>query len=241
LTGMWLAWRAVGGLLERISSKGGVQLPPSVQVASRVLVLVLIVGLLLGLGFALVKKGAELDYRMRRVLRIRTELPGIRQRYPFDTVYEVANQFAFAERFVYWRASLHAFEVSPLTGVGPGNTGFFFAGGMPSYGYHLVETRSYLDPASPNFPNPKNLWVRLLSESGILGTAFYLTWLVLLAWAALQLRRRPGAHSVWLGTFGVLTLIAQLVEGFSLDSYALPQIWIANCLITACMLLQERS
>jgi len=41
-----------------------------------------------------------------------------------------------------------------------------------------------------------------------------------------------------LGLVGVLAIASQLVEGFSLDTFALPQIWIINGLITVAFVNQ---
>lgn len=191
------------------------------------------IGLTLAVAYGLLMRAAEVDSRMSRALATRSQLTTLRQQYPFNYPYEIANRFAFAERVVYWQGSLHPFAEYPLLGVGPGNAGFLFEEGVPSYGYGLRETRTYLEASVPAFPNPKNLWVRLLSETGFLGFATYVTWLGLIGVLAWRGRRVGSADLRWFSAAVLLSLAAQLVEGFSLDSFALPQVWIMNGLFTA--------
>jgi hypothetical protein len=223
----WVVGRWFGGMPARSRGRR--------QVAIGGLMLLVGIAGIGALGYGLLLRGAQIDWRMRRVLRLGTELPGIENEYPYAVPYEVANRFAMAERLVYWRASLQAFMRSPLIGVGPGNAGFFFEEGIPAYGRQLTEIQNYLDPSATPFPNPKNLWVRLLSEGGVLAAAFYLTWLLLGLGLALGALRRSG-YARWIGIMVLLSGVAQLVEGMSLDSYALPQLWLVNGLLGALLI-----
>ena len=183
-------------------------------------------------GYGLVKIGAAYDWRLRRVLRAPDEMAAIRQQHPYAVAYELANRVAFAERLVYWRTAFSAFEAHPVLGVGPGDAGFFFEASVPAYGHTLTEIQAILSPGNPNFPNPKNLWIRLLAETGLLGFSAYVTWIVLVAGCAWSLFSRGDGLARTLGLVGILAISAQLVEGFSLDTFALPQIWMVNGLIT---------
>jgi O-antigen ligase len=185
-----------------------------------------------GAMYGLVKVGASYDWRLRRVMQVPREMPSIRKQHPYAVVYELANRVAFAERLVYWRAAYSAFEAYPVFGVGPGNAGFFFESGVPAYGNSLTEIHAILQPGNPNFPNPKNLWIRLLSETGFVGFSAYWVWLLVLVGAAWSLFTEGEGAARSLGLMGLLALTAQLVEGFSLDTFTLPQIWIINGLIT---------
>jgi O-antigen ligase len=224
----WLIDRRVGGQRRRGRTR--------LQLLVGGVLLLLGLGGIAFAGYRLLIRGAQIDWRMRRVLRLDTELPGIKDQYPYAVPYEVANRFAMAERLVYWRASLNAFERSPLLGVGPGNAGFFFEGGVPAYGTHQSEIQIYLDPQSEPFPNPKNLWIRLLSENGVIGLAFYVTWLATGLLLALAIARGRSGLGQWLAMMALMSLVAQVVEAMSLDSYALPQLWLANGLLGAVVL-----
>ena len=196
-----------------------------------------IIGLaaLVGLLFAFITIGAKFDWRIRRVRTLPSQLDAIRNEHPFETVYAVADRAAFAERLVYWRAGYAPFERYPILGVGLGNAGFFFPEGVPSYGHQLVEIQKALDPLDENFPNPKNLWIRILSETGFLGLAAFLTWMVVLGFAAYALIAREQKMHRLLGIAGLLGLTAWIIEGLSLDTFALPQAWVLCGLLTAQM------
>lgn len=199
----------------------------------RLLALGLSVALLLLAAYAVVYFGRRYDKRLAQLFRTRTQLISIQQQYPYDFWYGLADRVAFAERLVYWTDGFRVFEHYPVLGVGPGNSGFLFAEVTPGFGYSLMEIRSALNPSNPEFPNAKNLWVRLLAETGIPGLAAYLTWLFLLFFGGWEIAsgRRGLVRTVALGA--LLSLTSQLIEGFSLDTFALPQIWIVNGMLTA--------
>jgi O-antigen ligase len=118
-------------------------------------------------------------------------------------------------------------------GVGVGNAGFMFEQGIPTFGYRLEEIRRVLSPENASFPNPKSLWIRLLAETGILGTAAFLTWVVLMLAAAVALSTTVVGETRVIGIAGLLAVPAWILEGFSLDTFALPQTWILVGLVTA--------
>lgn len=186
---------------------------------------------------ALVIVGASLagraDRRMRHLLTLPDLLTEIRVHSPNDVAYEVANRLAFAERVVYWVDGFRVFEQYPLLGVGPGNAGFFFEQSLPEYGYRLTEIQNLLMRADRTFPNTKNLWVRLLAETGIGGFAAFGIWLGLLGLSAWRTWKQGSPVRSMIGLAALVTLLAQLVEGFSLDSFALPQLWVMLGLSTA--------
>ncbi len=228
-----LTWRASGKLASRLASS--VQsfrsegrrriLHLALEIASLSVLLVVVItgGLVAG----------RVDRRMRHLLTLPDLLPEIRHYFPNDVPYEVANRLAFAERVVYWADGFRVFEQYPLLGVGPGNAGFFFERSLPDYGRRLTEIRNILLPADSNFPNTKNLWVRLLAETGIGGFTAFIVWLGLLALMAWGTWKKGWRVRSVVGLTAVLALLAQVGEGFSLDSFALPQLWVMLGLLTA--------
>jgi O-antigen ligase len=225
-------WRGTGRLVrmtwraERLSCsrlRRGLQL---------VLLLVGVFSVTAGL-VAVARAAIERDPRTNRLLSIPAQFDSIRSENPYETVYAVANRAAFAERLVYWRAGFWPFERYPVLGVGLGNAGFFFEDGLPAYGHRLVEIRNLLDPANPNFPNPKSLWLRLLGETGLVGFSAFLIWFGVLAAGGIALAKRARGVDRVIGVAGLLAILAQLSEGFSLDTFALPQLWIILGLLAA--------
>ncbi len=144
----------------------------------------------------------------------------------------LANRLDIAERVVYWDLGWKVFEDHPVLGVGLGNTGMFALEETSFYAWKLAELRRVLFYES-SLPNAKNLWIRILAETGLVGFALFATWLVILWLAARRLAKAPGKHASVPGLAGQFTLLALLLEGFSVDTFALPYLWVALGLLAA--------
>jgi O-antigen ligase len=133
--------------------------------------------------------------------------------------------------------SLAGWEVflrNPIIGVGLGQSGFYLLDHLPSWTRESsVLTASLFSPFSMQFPNPKNLWIRLLSETGLLGTTFFIVFMVVMLACAIYLAGKRDRLMKHIGLAGVISWLAIVVEGFSLDSFALPTMWIALGLVTS--------
>ncbi len=153
---------------------------------------------------------------------------------PEDSIFsiEYANQLAFAERMIYWATGWEIFNDHPVLGVGLGMAGYYFPEEMPAFGWYLPEIRDLIYRAE-FLPNTKSLWSRLLAETGLVGFAFFAVWLVLLWQSASLLRRSQDQQDRMVGLMGAIVLTAMLVEGFSVDSFALPYWWISLGILTA--------
>lgn len=172
-------------------------------------------GLLL-LAVFLVWVGSKLEPRLARILT-----------YDFSRAYGLfylTSLLFFAERAVYWVAGWEVFNQFPLFGVGIGNVGFFFPQTMPAFGYGLTEIRDLFFRLA-SLPNAKSLWVRIFAETGLIGAAFFVTWLYVLFRSASLTKRLGDPETKFAGWMTHLTIIALLSEGFSIDSFALPYIW----------------
>ena len=144
-----------------------------------------------------------------------------------------ASYLGFAERITYWQTAFNVYVKMPFFGSGLGMTGYYYLDAIPNSGYQLPETLSVM--LYDNFiPNAKNLWVRLLSETGIVGFSVFVSWLVM-HWRdakSVEQRKKSGLFKA-MGLAGQLLVIAMIVEGFSLDTFGLPYYWIGFGLIVA--------
>ncbi len=151
----------------------------------------------------------------------------------------LANQLALAERFAYWGLGWNVFTAFPWLGVGLGNTGFYFESHLPQFGWALSEFQKiYLE--NTFLVNPKNLWLRLLAETGVVGFALFVSWLYIVFASAQTLQRRNEPLLRALGWMGMLAVVALLGEGFSVDSFALPYAWTAFGLVVSASFLARR-
>ena len=128
-----------------------------------------------------------------------------------DSLIAFSDRLAFAERVVYWFGGWHVFNDYPF-GVGLGNAGFYMVERMNGQGLESMEVRNLVYRAG-YLPNTKNLWTRLLAETGILGLAVFLVWLVVLWRSAARSRKSENKLIQILGLAGQLFLMAYLVEG----------------------------
>ncbi len=129
-------------------------------------------------------------------------------------------------RAAYALSALAAWERSPILGVGVGAAGFYMYPALPEWVLTFVpEISRHLTPQSILFPNPKNLYVRLLAESGLLGFFLFLIfWFHLLADALSLAQRSAFGRAVMRAA--IFFLIAIALYHLTQDSLAQPNLWI---------------
>ena len=142
-----------------------------------------------------------------------------------------ANQLQFAERVVFWETGWEVFNDYPILGVGLGNTGYYFPQKMSTIGWALTEVNQIIFHQDA-VPNSKSMWSRILAETGLIGFALFLTWGLVLWFTGSRLAGGSGAGWRTAGLAVQLLLVAFLVEGFSIDSFALPYLWVGLGLAT---------
>lgn len=141
-----------------------------------------------------------------------------------------ANALQFGERVVYWQAGWDVFNRFPVVGVGLGNAGRWFDETIPSYGLNLIEVRQLLY-RSTELPNIKNLWIRILAETGFVGFAFFIAWLGSLLKQVIGNRNSRNTLQKFAAIWCIFIVIGIVLEGFSIDSFGMPYFWISSGLI----------
>ncbi|MCQ3936390.1 MAG: hypothetical protein DPW18_05010 [Chloroflexi bacterium] len=130
-------------------------------------------------------------------------------------------------RGAYSVGALGAFEEYPLTGVGLGGSGFYIYQNLPDWSLTTVpEIAKQLNPASRLYPNPKNLYVRLLAETGLIGFVLYLAVQFNLLGETLSLLNRREDWARFAAIAGVFAWLAVALYNFTQDSLTTPNIWI---------------
>ena len=161
---------------------------------------------------------SKADPRMAKMFQMDFKRP--------DAFMYYANELTFSSRVVYWEAGWNIFGDYPWLGVGLGNAGYFMPEKLSSYSMKLIEIRDLLY-RSDFLLNIKALWVRLLAETGFIGFSFFVCWLFVLWRSARWLEKRSESLIGTFGLFGQLVLLGLIVEGFSIDSFALPYFWFS--------------
>ncbi len=113
---------------------------------------VLLVGGLAGAGLFLAQKGY-----ITRLFNTRAE-----------SVEDFIIENSAGARAAYTFGALGAYEESPIIGVGLGASGFYIYEHLPDWAMTTVpEIARQLNPENRLYPNPKNMYVRLLAETGL--------------------------------------------------------------------------
>jgi hypothetical protein len=179
----------------------------------------------------LIWMGSKLEPRLAKILTYDLSAA--------TSLYDLTNRLFFAERAVYWSAGWRVFGEHPIMGVGLGNVGFFFQEAMPAFGYGLPEIQNLFYRLT-FLPNVKSMWVRLFAETGLVGTAVFLTWLFINYQSSRLVQKVGGRAFKTFGLMGQLVLVAFVSEGFSLDSFAMPYFWFTLGIIGAAAAITRR-
>jgi hypothetical protein len=150
---------------------------------------------------------------------------------------------AFDQRFAYWETAYRIFSDYPGLGVGLGNFTFYFDEYLPYRQYRNPELLMKLVPEDGRnqVVTVKNFMLRILTETGILGTAMFLSFLVALAGCVLYLLLSDSQEGNFWGRAGLLGLVAFVAVSFSIDSFAIPNSWVVFGLITASTFVIKKS
>jgi len=185
-----------------------------------VVTLVVLLGILIIAGIVMTK----VDPRMESLFDIEV----IKEK----GLLEWAGSLIFAERLIFWNAGYRVFLTYPILGVGLGQSGYYFQNTFDSFGYKLPEILQAL-LRRDFIPNAKNLWVRILAETGIVGFSIFMGTLFV-HWKSARVVEKTDARFLSaIGMTGQIFLVALLIEGFSLDTFGLPFIWVSLALIAA--------
>jgi O-antigen ligase len=149
---------------------------------------------------------------------------------------------AFEQRFVYWATALNIYNQNPALGVGLGNYAFYFPEMLPDQPYD--EQREIMRQITPGegrdrLITPKNLYARLIAETGLLGTALFSGFLLAVAGCILFLWFSPSPEQKYWAMSGFLSLVVFVIVVFSFDSFSIPNMWVVFGLITAAAHLDD--
>lgn len=135
-------------------------------------------------------------------------------------------------RGAYSSAGYGVFEEYPVTGVGLGASGFFMYPNLPEWSLtNLPEIARQLNPESRLYPNPKNLYIRLLAETGIIGFFIFLAFQFNILGEILSLLKKNQAWIRFAVIAGVFAWLAITFYNVTQDSLTTPNIWLVSGII----------
>ena len=206
-------------LVSRMISRLTARTAPEKRRGYTVLAFAGVLGLLAAAALGILYILSKLDFRMAELFNLQL------QKRP-DLIFYIAEKLSLAARFVYWDGGLSIFNSRPLLGVGLGHAGFYLPGMLNDYAFRLTEVRNLLY-RSHTLLNIKSLWIRILAETGITGFVFFFIWYLHSFLGNVRFLKHSDpqrAAAAWMGCF---TVLAFLLEGFSLDTFALPYFWFS--------------
>lgn len=143
---------------------------------------------------------------------------------------------AVQQRFVYVETALRMYDAYPIFGVGLGNYAFYFAEMIPDEPWsRQPELVRQITPVEGHdrLITPKNLIARLLAETGLSGTITFLTFILAILGCTLYLWFSPTPEQRFWGLSGLLGMFVLTFVVFSVDSFAMPNMWVFFGLMTA--------
>lgn len=129
-------------------------------------------------------------------------------------------------RLAYALAGYQVFEQAPLTGVGLGGSGLYLFPEFPGWSYSIPEIARQLSPDSTIIPNIKNLYVRLLAETGLPGFWFFMVFFISFLAMLRQMWVANDPLLRFVAVAGVFAWLATLLRNFTQDSFTFPLMWV---------------
>ena len=144
-----------------------------------------------------------------------------------DSVEEFIIENSAGARAAYTFGGLGAYEENPILGVGLGASGFYIYDHLPDWALTTVpEIARQLNPENRLYPNPKNMYVRVLAETGLVGFFIFVAFLFSVLGDALRALQSGTTIGHYLGIAGVFSWFAVALYNITQDSFATPNIWI---------------
>jgi O-antigen ligase len=130
-------------------------------------------------------------------------------------------------RGAYSAGAFAAYQEHPWAGVGLGASGFYIYQNLPDWSLTTVpEIAKQLTPDNRLFPNPKNLYVRLLAETGLLGLFLFMAFQFHILGDTLSLYTLKQPWTRFAAIAGVFAWLAISFYNFTQDSLTTPNIWL---------------
>lgn len=144
-----------------------------------------------------------------------------------ESVEEFIIENSAGARAAYTFGALGAYEESPITGVGLGASGFYIYDNLPDWALTTVpEIARQLSPENRLYPNPKNMYARLLAETGLIGFFVFVAFQFSVLGDALTALKNRSSWMHFLGIAGLFSWIAIAIYNATQDSFAIPNIWV---------------
>ncbi len=153
------------------------------------------------------------------------------------------SYLGFDARVAYSQAAFNAYLANPILGIGLGNYAFYFEEMLPYRSIAAIpEVLRMVTPEKgrDRLVTSKNFYLRLLSETGIIGSIAFLGFIVSVSGCALFLWLAPGQEWRFWGTLSLSGLSAFALSAMTFDSFVIPNMWVVFGLITAAVRVHQQ-
>lgn len=130
-------------------------------------------------------------------------------------------------RGAYSTGAWAAYEKYPVSGAGFGASGLYIYQNLPDWSLTTVpEIARQQSTENRLYPNPKNMYIRLFAETGLIGFFLFLAFQFHLLgdMLSLSLHKQPWARFASIA--GVFSWLGIAFYNFTQDSFATPNIWL---------------
>jgi O-antigen ligase len=143
------------------------------------------------------------------------------------SVQDFLIQNSAGARAAYIWGAMGAYRDHPWMGVGLGADGFYIYQNLPDWIMTMVpEIASQLSPASALYPNAKNLYVRLLAETGLIGFILFLAFQLFILGDTIAALKQRAALWRYLGIAALFSWLGIIFYNMTQDSFVTPNIWL---------------
>ena len=145
-------------------------------------------------------------------------------------------------RFSYWQAAYEVYRRHPWLGVGLGNFAFDFAQTVhpKPLGLDPELLMALLPGSGYGMVTPKNLYVRLLAETGLAGFVTFMAFWQSVFREGVGLFAAEDADATFWGLGAILGFAALLLFAISFGSFAVADMWVFLGLVTAAALVSRK-
>jgi O-antigen ligase len=153
---------------------------------------------------------------------------------PDQSILGYLTHLGFDTRLAYNQAAYYTFQSHPLLGVGLSNFGLTVQEMLPMRPMTVEVLRATSpDTAGARIATPKNLFLKLLAETGVFGLAAFLAFVIAILGSAVYLIFSPEPHWKYWGISSLIGVGAGLVSALTFDSLVIPNLWIVFGMTTA--------
>jgi hypothetical protein len=157
-------------------------------------------------------------------------------RHPDANLEEYLSYLGFDARLVYAQAAFNTYLAYPILGVGLGNYAFYFDEMLPYRPIADVPEVLLMvtpEPGRDRLITAKNLYLRLLAETGIVGAVTFMAFVIANLGCALYLWLSRQKEWEYWGVASLCGLLAFFLSALTFDSFVIPNMWVLFGLITA--------